>query len=134
MFHNTNPTNKYLVAIDSDIAILFDDKSQALAAYNQVQSIEESPFGAMCFMIPHQVDKNIYGDVAEVSILFDRKIVNVDYIEKHTDRRNKRYAGRKDVLATSTAKQRLTDAKVDFMAALGFKSVVDWRKNRAKVA
>ncbi len=134
MFHNTNPTAKYVLAIDDGVAMFFATKEDALKLYNSVASIEESPFGAMCLMAPEQIDKNIYGEVATESILAGRKIVNPDYITKHTARTNAKYSGKRDWLSVSNAAERLKEAKVDWMAALGFEPSVDWRKNRVKVA
>jgi hypothetical protein len=134
MFHNTNPTQKYVVAID-DVVILIDDKKDAHALYNSIASIDESPFGAMRLMAPGQIDKNIYGEIATESILAGVKVVNPDYITKHTARINARYIGRKDTLATSTAKERLSYAKgLDFSSLFGVDANYDWRANRMPVA
>lgn len=135
MFHNTNPTNSYVVAID-DVVILVDSAKIANELYSSVSSIEESPFGAMCIMAPGQIDKNIYGEIATVSIVDGATMVNADYIAKHTARVNARYAGGKDHLATSTCKERLDYAKgLDLSALFGVtEPLYDWRANRVRVA
>ena len=134
MFHTVNPTDKYIIAIDSDIAILCNHKDRACAIYNQVSSIEESYFGAIRMVPPRHIDSNIYGEIASISILDGRKIVNDDYITKNTARCNARYAGRNDLLTTTTIQSRLADAKRDLLALLGLTSTHDWRANRICVA
>lgn len=54
MFHNTNPTQKNVLAIDDDVVMLVDSKEQASKLYNSVPSIEESCFGAICLMAPEK--------------------------------------------------------------------------------
>lgn len=105
IFHAANPSDKWVLAIDRDVAILCDDLDTILRLYNSVDDIENSPFGSMYMMSPGQVDHNIWGETARHSILEGRKIVNHDYISKRIARANRLYAG-EDLLATTTIHQR----------------------------
>jgi hypothetical protein len=137
MFATANPTDKWVVAIDGFFCYA-DSKEKAEEIYNLAMKgtdghIEESGFGSIDIIPPHHYPRYINdyqpeGGIADVTTRTPIDLIG--YIQKEQKRQ---YYERKDVLATTTAKQRLADAKEDLMVLLGISATTDWRLNRVKL-
>lgn len=140
MFATSNPTEKYVVAIDGYFCYT-NTKDVAEEIYNLAMHgsdgyIDNTPWGSIDIIPPHHYPKYINGyqpDGGIVDVTTRTPIDLVGYIKKN-DVRLINKIHRKDVLATTTAKQRLAEAKEDLMVLLGMSQAADWRKNRVKVA
>lgn len=137
MFATQNPTDKYVVAID-DFFCYADSKAEAESIYNMAMTgsdghIDNSCFGSIEIIPPRHYPRYINDYQPEGGIVDVTTRHPIDLIGYIQSNQKRYYSERKDVLATSTAKQRLAEAKEDFMAALGMSATTDWRKNRVSI-
>lgn len=136
MFATANPTDKWVVAIDGFFRYA-DSKEKAEEIYNLAMKgtdghIEESRFWSIDIIPPNHYPRyiNDYQPEGGIVDVTTRKPIDlIGYIQKNQKRY---YPERKDVLATTTAKQRLADAKEDLMVLLGLAQSTNWRLNRVK--
>lgn len=87
-FHCVNASDKYVIAVD-DKYIECESKDQAIALYDQIGCIENSPFGSCALLAPREVCKKADwagGEIATESIQANAKKVNADYIKKRAER------------------------------------------------
>lgn len=140
MFATSNPTEKYVVAIDGFFCFA-DTKADAEKIYDMAMRdsdgyIDNTPWGSIDIIPPHHYPKYINGYQPEGGIVDVTTRTPIDllgYIKKNDSRLINKMR-RNDVLVTTTAKQRLAEAKEDLMVLLGMSQSADWRKNRVKVA
>lgn len=141
MFATSNPTEKYVVAIDGFFCFA-DTKADAEKIYDMAMRdsdgyIDNTHFGSIDIIPPHHYPTYINGYTPEggiVDVTTRHPIDLVSYIKINDARFTAKVHARKDILATTTAKQRLAEAKEDLMVLLGMSQAADWRKNRFKVA
>jgi len=137
MFATQNPTDKYVVAIDGFFCYA-ESKTEADSIYDSAMKgsdgyIENSSFWSIDIIPPHHYPRYINNYQPKGGIVDVTKRHPIDLIGYIRKNQKRYYSERKDVLATTTARQRLAEAKEDLMVILGIAATTDWRKNRVSV-
>lgn len=77
------------MAVD-DVYMEVPSRAEAMAIYDMIGEIEDSPFGSANVLPPQYTAVNIFKEVAIEAIQSFSKRVNPDYVAKHLERDNAR--------------------------------------------
>ena len=88
-FHCRNLSDNWVVAVD-DVYMEVPSRAEAMAIYDMIGEIEDSPFGSANVLPPQYTAVNIFKEVAIEAIQSFSKRVNPDYVAKHLERDNAR--------------------------------------------
>ncbi len=129
MFFKKNPTDKYVMALNDGIVLVFEDKNSLHDMVDELCNLTDDctcPF-EFRLMAPGEVDKTHDGKMATESIFDGRKIANHDYINVNLDRFYNHISSQ-DVLAKTNSVERLQMVK-----GYSFFPQDDWRERRVDI-